>query len=125
MGKRLDLRIKRAYAPPAEDDGARILVDRLWPRGIKKEKARIDAWRKEIAPSDALRKWFGHEPERWPEFQRRYAEELSRPEAHEALASIRALAAKGPVTLVYSASDEDHNNAIALRKFLLRSGSLK
>ena len=125
MGKRLDLRIKRAYEPPDGGDGTRILVDRLWPRGIKKEKARIDNWLKDIAPSDALRKWFGHEPGKWTEFQRRYAEELSRPGAHEALASIRSLAAKGPVTLVYSASDEDHNNAIALRKFLLGSGSLK
>jgi uncharacterized protein YeaO (DUF488 family) len=118
MAKGLRLRIKRAYEPPAPDDGIRILVDRLWPRGIKKENARIDEWVKVIAPSDELRKWFGHDPEKWTEFKRRYAKELSRPEAKAGIESIRGLAKGKAVTLVYSASDEAHNNAVALSEFL-------
>lgn len=112
------LRIKRAYDPPAAGDGIRVLVDRLWPRGLSKEKARIDEWVKDIAPSDALRRWFGHDPDKWAEFERRYAEELSRPEAKAGIGSLRDLAAGKPVTLVFSAADEEHNNAVALREFL-------
>lgn len=112
-----NLHLKRAYDPAAPSDGARILVDRLWPRGISKERADLTEWMKDIAPSTALREWFGHEPARWPEFQRRYRAEL---QTHQPLLDqIRALAAKGPVTLIYSARDEDHNDAIVLRDVLL------
>lgn len=114
------LRIKRAYEPPSPGDGVRILVDRLWPRGVKKENARIDEWMKDIAPGDALRRWFGHDAEKWAEFKRRYAEELTRPAAQAGIESIRDLAAKKTVTLVYAASDESHNNAVALSEFLER-----
>jgi len=112
-----NIRLKRAYQPAAADDGQRILVDRLWPRGVKKEDAAIDQWAKDLAPSTALRQWFGHDPERWPEFCRRYAAELR--QQPEALAQLRALAQQQPVTLVFSAHDEAHNNAVALRAFLL------
>jgi uncharacterized protein YeaO (DUF488 family) len=109
--------IKRAYDPPSHDDGARVLIDRLWPRGIKKESLAVDQWAKALAPSTALRQWFGHDPARWQEFRQRYAAEL-RPHA-ELLDTLRTLARKGPVTLVYGAHDETHNNAVALREFLL------
>lgn len=112
-----NVRLKRAYEPPAADDGARILIDRLWPRGVKKEDAAIDEWLKEIAPSTELRKWFGHDPERWPEFRRRYQSELRRhPDGFERL---RALARRGRITLVYAAHDEAHNDAVVLRDLLL------
>lgn len=112
-----NLHLKRAYDPAAPSDGARILVDRLWPRGVSKERADLTEWMKDIAPSTALREWFGHEPARWPEFQRRYRAEL---QTHRPLLDqIRALAAKGPVALIYSARDEDHNDAIVLRDVLL------
>jgi uncharacterized protein YeaO (DUF488 family) len=111
------IRLKRAYEPPAPDDGARVLIDRLWPRGVKKEDAAIDEWLKEVAPSDALRKWFGHDPARWQEFQRRYQSEVGQhPGAFERL---RALARRGQITLVYSAHDEAHNNAVVLKDLLL------
>lgn len=116
--KKRRLRIKRAYAPPSRGDGFRILVDRLWPRGVKKETARIDEWMKDVAPSDALRRWFGHDAEKWAEFKRRYAEELSRPAAQAGIDSIRKRSAEKTVTLVYAASDESHNNAVALSEFL-------
>jgi len=112
-----DIRLKRAYQPAAADDGPRILVDRLWPRGLKKSDAAIDRWIKDIAPSTALRKWFGHEPGRWPEFRRRYAAEIRR--QPDQLEELRALARKGPVTLVFSARDELHNDAVVLRNVLL------
>jgi uncharacterized protein YeaO (DUF488 family) len=112
-----DVTLKRAYDPPAKEDGPRILVDRLWPRGVKKDTAAIDRWLKEISPSTELRKWFGHDPDRWPEFQRRYTLELQ--EHSELLEELRALARKGPVTLVYSAHDEAHNNAVVIRDVLL------
>jgi uncharacterized protein YeaO (DUF488 family) len=112
-----DIRLKRAYEPPAPADGTRILVDRLWPRGVTKAAAAIDRWAKEVAPSTALRKWFGHDPARWPEFRRRYAAELR--ERAEALRALRDQAKRGPVTLVYSAHDEAHNDAIVLRDILL------
>jgi len=112
------LRVKRAYEPPAPEDGVRILVDRLWPRGLSKEKAAVDHWMRDIAPSAELRKWFGHDPERWPEFRRRYREELRR---HGALLDqIGDLAAGGAVTLVYAAHDEEHNDAVVLREALVK-----
>jgi uncharacterized protein YeaO (DUF488 family) len=112
------LRVKRAYEPPAPEDGVRILVDRLWPRGLSKEKAAVDHWMKDIAPSADLRKWFGHPPERWPEFRRRYREELKR---HGALlAQIGDLAAGGAVTLLYAAHEEEHNDAVVLREVLVK-----
>ena len=113
-----NLRIKRAYEPASRADGRRILVDRLWPRGVKKADAKIDEWPKEIAPSAELRKWFGHDPGRWSEFQRRYkAEARQHPEE---LARLRSLAKKEPLTLVYSARDETHNNAVVLRALILQ-----
>ena len=111
------LRLKRAYEPAAPDDGTRILIDRLWPRGVSKAKAALDDWVKEVAPSTELRKWFGHDPARWTEFQRRYRVELRG--QSEALDRIRDLARTGVVTLVYSAHDEQHNDAVVLRSVLL------
>ena len=113
-----NIKLKRAYDPPARSDGARVLVDRLWPRGVKKTEAAIDRWEKDIAPSPALRKWFAHDPARWAEFSRRYARELDR--HPEEVAALRRLARARPITLVFAARDEAHNNAVALRKFLLR-----
>lgn len=118
----LSIHIKRAYEAPAKEDGMRILVDRLWPRGLSREKLRLDLWLKEVAPSPGLRKWFGHDPDKWPELKRRYREELSGGEQAEALASLRALAAKGPVTLVYAARDEVHNHALLLKESLEQAG---
>ncbi|GFO61454.1 hypothetical protein GMST_37790 [Geomonas silvestris] len=109
--------IKRIYDPAEEADGRRILVDRLWPRGLSKDKAHIDDWLKEIAPSDELRHFFGHDPQRWPEFRERYRQELT---AHrEELDRLRELAAGGRVTLVYAARDIEHNNAVVLKELLL------
>lgn len=106
------LRVKRVYDPPAPSDGRRILVDRLWPRGLSKQRAAIDEWMKEIAPSAELRRWFGHDPKKWPEFQRRYKQELR---AHADLVDkIAKLASRGRVTLVYGARDEAHNDAVVL-----------
>jgi uncharacterized protein YeaO (DUF488 family) len=113
--------IKRAYSPAAADDGARFLIDRLWPRGIKKEDLPLDGWLKEVAPSDALRKWFGHDPARWEEFQRRYYSELDA--KAEALRPIREAALRRNVTLVYGARDQEHNDAVALKAYLERSMS--
>jgi uncharacterized protein YeaO (DUF488 family) len=112
-----DIRLKRAYQPAAADDGARILVDRLWPRGLKKSDAAIDRWLKDIAPSTALRQWFAHDPARWPEFRRRYRSEIRRHPAQ--LAELRALARQGPVTLIFAARDERRNDAVVLRSVLL------
>lgn len=111
------IRLKRAYEPPASDDGTRILIDRLWPRGVKKADAAIDEWVKEIAPSTALRKWFGHDPERWPEFRRRYRAEIR--QHGELFDRLLALAQRGPITLVFSAHDEAHNDAVVLKDMLL------
>ncbi|MBS0525423.1 MAG: DUF488 family protein [Proteobacteria bacterium] len=111
------IKIKRAYLPAARSDGTRILIDRLWPRGLKKSEAAIDRWLKELAPSTALRRWFGHDPARWQEFRRRYAAELH--EQREPLAAIRRLALGGTVTLVFAARDERHNDAVVLRSVLL------
>ncbi|MFC5374624.1 DUF488 domain-containing protein [Brevundimonas faecalis] len=112
-------RIKRVYEAPAASDGTRILVDRLWPRGLSKEKAHVDLWLKTIAPSTELRKWFGHEPERWDEFRRRYQTELET--NTEAVGELKAAFGKGPVTLVYGARDEAHNDAVALAEWLTTS----
>lgn len=112
------LQIKRAYTPAGPEDGERYLVDRLWPRGVKKEALHLTAWLKEVAPSDALRRWFGHDPERWEEFRRRYLDELKSRQA--ALQPLRDALKRGPVTLVYSAHDEEHNQAVVLRDFLLK-----
>lgn len=114
-----NIRLKRAYDPPSPQDGARILVDRLWPRGISKQEAELELWMKEISPSNELRKWYDHEASRQDEFRRRYAEELK---AHpDLMDELRARARKGPVTLVYSAKDETLNNAVVLRDLLLGS----
>lgn len=110
------IRLKRAYEPAEPGDGVRILVDRLWPRGVSKARAALDEWMKDIAPSTGLRQWFGHDPARWAEFQRRYRAELRG--QTDALDRIRALARDGMVTLVYSAHDEQHNDAVVLRNLL-------
>ncbi|MBV9009307.1 MAG: DUF488 domain-containing protein [Verrucomicrobia bacterium] len=112
----MEVRLKRAYEAPSKSDGVRILVDRLWPRGLRKEKARIDLWMKEIAPSTALRKWFGHDPKKWREFTARYRRELAT--RGEELKLISQQARHGCVTLVYSARDEEHNQAVVLRQVL-------
>ncbi|MBX2983857.1 MAG: DUF488 domain-containing protein [Flavobacteriales bacterium] len=113
----MDIHIKRIYEEPAKDDGYRLLVDRLWPRGMKKEDAHIDEWDKEIGPSTELRKWFGHEPPKYPEFKKRYTKELQAMPDH--LDHIKALARKHRVTLLYGAKDEEHNQAVVLREVLL------
>jgi uncharacterized protein YeaO (DUF488 family) len=112
-----NVKLKRAYEPASETDGTRVLVDRLWPRGVSKADAALDQWMKEIAPSTGLRKWFGHDPDRWEEFCRRYSEELH--QNAELLSQLRSLARQRPVTLVYSAHDEVHNDAIVLRDVIL------
>jgi uncharacterized protein YeaO (DUF488 family) len=112
-----NVRLKRAYESPSAKDGKRILVDRLWPRGISKEKAALDHWMKDVAPSTELRKWFAHDPERWEEFRRRYAAQLR--EHSYLITELRSLARHGPITLVYAAHDEAHNDAVVLREVLL------
>lgn len=112
------VRIKRIYEPVMKGDGYRILVDRLWPRGVSKAAPRIDLWMRDIAPSTALRRWFNHDPAKWEEFRRRYQAELL--EKTVLLATITEQAKTGPVTLVYSAKDEQYNQAVALQGFLLR-----
>lgn len=112
------VRLKRAYAPPEPGDGYRVLIDRLWPRGVKKEDLALDAWLKDLAPSDELRRWFGHDPERWAEFRKLYRAELHQPSAHLLLAELAARAKEGPVTLVFGAKDEEHNDAVVLREIL-------
>ena len=111
-----DVRLKRAYDPAEPDDGYRVLVDRLWPRGVSKERARLDEWARELAPSAELRTWFGHDPERFAEFERRYRAELT---AHEEkLDELRCRAREGTLTLVYGARDEEHNDAVVLAELL-------
>ena len=112
------IQTKRAYEPASKTDGARFLVERLWPRGIKKEALTLDDWLKEVAPSTGLRRWFRHDPAKWQEFRKRYSRELEdNPEPWERLLS---RARRGRVTLVYSSHDEEHNNAVALKEFLER-----
>jgi uncharacterized protein YeaO (DUF488 family) len=112
--------LKRVYEPASPEDGRRILVERLWPRGMKKATLRLDDWMKDVAPSDALRRWFGHDPARWTQFRRRYFAELDRkPNAWEA---IKQASRRGHVTLLYSAHDTEHNNAVALKQYLEAEG---
>jgi uncharacterized protein YeaO (DUF488 family) len=114
----MEVRLKRAYEPPAASDGYRVLVDRLWPRGVRREEARLDEWARELAPSAELRRWFGHDPERFEEFRRRYTEELAGQE--EKLRELRRRAREGALTLVYSARDVEHNDAVVLAEILRR-----
>lgn len=110
------MKLKRVYDPPSRADGVRFLVERLWPRGIARERLQLTAWLKDVGPSPELRKWFNHDPEKWAEFRKRYFRELdSRPETWQ---PILAAARKGTVTLVYSSRDEEHNNAAALRDYV-------
>lgn len=112
------IRVKRVYEPPEPGDGARYLVERLWPRGMKKEDAHLTGWLKEVSPSPELRKWYGHRPELWPEFQKRYREEL-KDEAHRpAFEELRQAARRGSITLVYAAKDEERNSAVVLKQAL-------
>ena len=118
MGSRMDIRTKRAYEQPASDDGARVLVDRLWPRGLTKEKAQIDLWLKEIGPSTELRKWFAHDPAKWDRFRGRYETEIKH--NVELLEILKRKANEGTLTLIYAARDAKHNEALVLKRFLER-----
>ena len=111
----MPIALKRAYDAPSDDDGRRILVDRLWPRGLKRETARIDDWLKDIAPSHELRKWFDHDPEKWEAFRGRYRAELDSEASLKTLVQIAELASMEKVTLLYAAKDERHNNAVVLK----------
>ncbi len=112
----MKIQTKRAYDAPSSSDGARYLVDRIWPRGVKREALDLKDWDKDVAPSNDLRKWFGHDPELWDEFRKRYQKELdAKPESWQPLAEA---ARKGPLTLVYGARDSEHNNAVALKEYL-------
>lgn len=117
----MQIKTKRIYDAKAVGDGFRILVDRLWPRGMKKDSAPLDLWLKEIAPSDDLRRWFGHDPAKWPEFKKRYFAELRNKQ--DLVALLRQHARAGVVTLLYSAKDEKHNNAVALLEYLQTQSS--
>jgi uncharacterized protein YeaO (DUF488 family) len=114
----MDVRLKRAYEPAAPSDGYRVLIDRLWPRGISRRQARLDDWQKELAPSPELRRWFGHEPRRFEEFRRRYTDELR--DQRPRLTALRRRARQGTLTLVYSAHDTEHNDAVVLAEVLRR-----
>jgi uncharacterized protein YeaO (DUF488 family) len=111
--------VKRVYAPPAADDGLRVLVDRVWPRGLTKERLHADSWMKDIAPGTPLRKWFAHDPAKWDEFRKRYFRELEG--KTELVAELRRAGAKRTVTLLFAAHDEEHNNAVALAEYLRKS----
>ena len=110
------IQLKRVYDKPKTGDGKRFLVERLWPRGIRKTDLRMDGWQKEAAPSNDLRKWFSHDPEKWTEFRHRYLQELN--SRADSLDPLLEAARQGPVTLLYSSHDEEHNNAVALKQFL-------
>lgn len=114
----MPIRTKRVYEEPNPDDGTRVLVDRLWPRGVSKEAAALDEWLKDVAPSDELREWFDHDPDRWDEFVSRYHAELS--DREEEIERLRSVAEEDTLTLLYAASDTEHNNAVALKQFLER-----
>lgn len=116
----MTLKLKRIYETVDDDDGERFLVDRLWPRGVSKARARLTGWLKDLAPSTDLRRWFGHEPARWTEFRERYGTELDRPEARAMLQMLADKARNGPVTLVYAARDSEHNEAVVLQHFIER-----
>lgn len=109
---------KRVYDEASPGDGYRVLIDRLWPRGVSKQRAALDAWERKLAPSDELRRWYGHEPERWPEFDRRYRAELARPEAEALLDDLARRAREGPVTLVFAAKDAERCNAAVVAAVL-------
>jgi uncharacterized protein YeaO (DUF488 family) len=113
-----NVRIKRAYEQPVAQDGTRVLVDRLWPRGLTKERAHIDLWLKEVAPSTDLRRWYGHDPTKFAEFRRRYLEQLREAPGRSALERLRALARQGPVTLIFAARDAEHSEAAVVGNFL-------
>lgn len=121
MNETNEIRLKRVYEEAASGDGARLLVERLWPRGVSKDKAAIDHWFKALAPSPDLRKWYGHEPERWPEFRSRYEAELAEADEEEMQRLIDTCRA-GPVTFVFAARDEARNSAVVLRDFILKRG---
>jgi uncharacterized protein YeaO (DUF488 family) len=110
--------IKRAYEPPSRDDGTRILVDRIWPRGLNKEELRVEKWMRELGPSTELRHFFGHHPKRWEEFRKRYRAELKHPQASVLLDELLEVARRGKLTLIYSARDEQHNQAVVLKEVL-------
>ena len=110
------IKLKRAYEKPSRDDGERILVERLWPRGLTKSQAKVDLWLKDVAPSTELRKWFGHDPDKWDEFSRRYQKELSGKE--DLIKLLKRKAKAGAITLIYAARDEEHNGALVLKRFL-------
>jgi uncharacterized protein YeaO (DUF488 family) len=112
------IQVKRVYSARRRTDGVRILVDRIWPRGVTKARARVDAWRKDLAPSTSLRKWFGHDPAKWRGFRERYRRELTESGALKVLKDLVHRSGRQPVTLVYSATDEQHNQAVALKEFL-------
>jgi uncharacterized protein YeaO (DUF488 family) len=114
-----DVAVKRAYEPVDEDDGYRVLIDRLWPRGVSKERARLDEWARELAPSTELRRWFGHDPARFEEFRRRYIEELAA--EGDKLDELRRRSSSGKVTLVHGARDSEHNDAVVLAELLTRT----
>jgi len=117
------IKIKRIYDAPTPDDGSRILVDRLWPRGLSKEKAKVDLWLKEIAPSNELRKWYGHDPKKWTEFRKKYFKDLDmkRDLANQIVQKMK----EGDVTLLYSSKEEKFNNAIALKEYIIEHGTLE
>jgi uncharacterized protein YeaO (DUF488 family) len=119
---RQTITIKRIYEEPGPNDGMRVLVDRLWPRGIKKENAAIDLWLKEVAPSNELRKWFQHDPAKFAEFRQRYETELHSPEQQAALTKLHQLVEQGPLTLLFAAKDSEHSNAWVLRDILTDAG---
>ena len=117
------IRLKRIYEPATREDGERYLVERLWPRGVTRGAARLTAWLKDVAPSPALRRWYGHDPKRWAEFRRRYVAELRAPEKRQLLRCLAEAARRGTVTLIFAARDLEHNSALVLRDCLKRSGT--
>jgi uncharacterized protein YeaO (DUF488 family) len=119
--QQLSVALKRAYDEPAASDGTRVLVERLWPRGLSKERAHIDLWLKDVAPSTELRQWFHHDPQKFPEFRRRYETELQSEAAQEALTKLREIAKQGQLTLVFAAHDAAYSNAVVLHDLLLQS----
>jgi uncharacterized protein YeaO (DUF488 family) len=114
------IKLKRAYEPAGKGDGYRVLIDRIWPRGVKKTDLPLDEWAKELAPSTELRKSFGHDPDNWPEFREKYQQELRSPAARQKMDELAGLARRSTLTLVYSARDEEHNNAVVLKRVLER-----
>ena len=123
-GRGVHVAIKRAYEAPAPGDGTRVLVDRLWPRGLSKERARVDLWLKDVAPSTQLRMWYGHDPAKFATFRERYMHELEAEPGHAALEELRDLARKGPVTLIFGARDVAHSEATVLRDMLAHPASV-